>query len=179
MKRVFAFLAFSLLASFRVCFADSAPHAGTAGRWPILGDRDDQPAAVRAMQYLLRARGFYVVVDGRFGEQTEEQVWKFQLKKHFDTTVDFAVVDARTWEALITDLKRGDRGWAVRSLQSLLRANGFKVALDGIFGKQTERAVLQFQKKRDLLHGVIKPGVVEHFTWCELAGGECYKGGGG
>lgn len=175
MKRVFVLLVFSLLASSH-CLADSAPHAGTAGRWPILGDRDDEPSAVRAMQYLLLQKEFYVVVDGRFGEQTQRQVWKFQLKKHFDTAGDFAVVDARTWEALIADLKLGDKGWAVRSLQSLLRDNGFPVALDGKFGRQTQRAVLQFQKQRDMLHGVIEPGVVEHFTWCELVGGDCYKG---
>ena len=138
MKTAFALFAFVLLGNSHICHAASIPYAGTAGRWPILGDRDDKPSAVRTMQYLLKAKGFSVAVDGRFGSQTEEQVWKYQLRRHFQTTANFAVVDAQTWESLIPDLKRGSKGWAVRAVQSLLRANGHKVALDGQFGPQTE-----------------------------------------
>ncbi len=154
-------------------------YAGNAGRWPILGDYDDKPSSVRAMQYLLKVHNFNVIVDGRFGEQTEEQVWKFQQRNYIKTTAGFAVVDATTWEYLISDLKRGDKGWAVNAVQSLLKFNGYKVIVDGSFGPQTERAIIKFQQQRDLLHGVVPPGVVEHFTWCELVGGECYKGGAG
>ena len=179
-KRSLWFLLIVALVNFApLCRAAPIPYAGNAGRWPILGDYDDKPSAVRAAQYLLRAHGFYVSVDGRFGSQTEEQVWKFQLKQNIPTTVDFATVDALTWEYLISDLKRGDKGLAVRAVQRLLKDKGYKVAVDGNFGTQTERAVRQFQQQRNLLQGVIEPGVVEHFTWCELVGGECYKGGGG
>lgn len=179
MKTTLALLAFLSLGTSQICHANSTVFAGSAGRWPILGDFDDTSSSVRAAQYLLKAKGFNVVVDGRFGSQTEEQVWKYQLSKHFNTTVDFALVDAQTWESLIPDLKRGSKGWAVRAAQSLLRAKGYKVAVDGRFGGQTEKAVRQFQEQRDILHGVIVLGVVEHFTWCELVGGDCYKGGGG
>ena len=50
-------------------------------------------------------------------------------------------------------LKRGDRGDAVRSLQ---RALG--VSADGVFGKQTERAVKRFQRSKGLtVDGVVGP----------------------
>jgi hypothetical protein len=48
-------------------------------------------------------------------------------------------------------VKRGDRGDAVRSIQSALG-----VAADGVFGPQTERAVKRFQRS----HGLVVDGIV-------------------
>jgi resuscitation-promoting factor RpfB len=50
-------------------------------------------------------------------------------------------------------VKRGDRGAAVRKVQSALG-----VAADGVFGAQTERAVKRFQKRKRLtVDGVVGP----------------------
>jgi Transglycosylase-like domain/Putative peptidoglycan binding domain len=50
-------------------------------------------------------------------------------------------------------VKRGDRGDAVRRIQSALG-----VAADGVFGPQTERAVKRFQRSRGLVvDGVVGP----------------------
>lgn len=50
-------------------------------------------------------------------------------------------------------LERGDRGDAVRSLQRAL-----DVAADGVFGKQTERAVKRFQRRKGLVaDGIVGP----------------------
>ncbi len=50
-------------------------------------------------------------------------------------------------------LKRGDRGEAVRSLQGALG-----VSADGVFGKQTERAVKRFQRRKGLtVDGIVGP----------------------
>ena len=50
-------------------------------------------------------------------------------------------------------LKRGDRGAAVRKVQSALG-----VAADGVFGTQTEQAVKRFQKRKGLsADGVVGP----------------------
>jgi Putative peptidoglycan binding domain len=43
-------------------------------------------------------------------------------------------------------MRRGDRGEAVRVLQQQLKDNGYNIAVDGIYGPQTEAAVLQFQQ---------------------------------
>ena len=50
-------------------------------------------------------------------------------------------------------VKRGDRGSAVRSIQQELG-----VAADGVFGPQTERVVMRFQSRRDLVpDGIVGP----------------------
>jgi soluble lytic murein transglycosylase-like protein len=50
-------------------------------------------------------------------------------------------------------LKRGDRGAAVRKVQSALA-----IAVDGVFGAQTEQAVERFQKRKGLTaDGVVGP----------------------
>lgn len=61
-------------------------------------------------------------------------------------------------------LKRKSRGRAVKMLQALLGIWGFKVSVDGIFGRQTENAVRAFQSK------YAKPvdGVVGKVTWRAL-----------
>lgn len=47
-------------------------------------------------------------------------------------------------------LKRGSRGEAVRSLQTLLNAKGASLEVDGSFGPATDKALREFQESRDL-----------------------------
>ena len=58
----------------------------------------------------------------------------------------------------------GSRGSGVRSVQSLLNANGAKLKVDGIYGKLTVNAVKAFQKK----HKVTQSGKVDAATWSKL-----------
>jgi peptidoglycan hydrolase-like protein with peptidoglycan-binding domain len=46
----------------------------------------------------------------------------------------------------MSELKNGSSGGAVKSLQEKLSKLGFKVAVDGSFGKGTEAAVIDLQK---------------------------------
>jgi hypothetical protein len=56
-------------------------------------------------------------------------------------------------EAAAVVLKRGDRGAAVRKLQSAL-----SIGVDGVFGAQTEQAVRRFQERKGLAaDGVVGP----------------------
>lgn len=61
-------------------------------------------------------------------------------------------------------LRRGSRGSAVKTLQSLLAQVGFKIVADGIFGKNTEMVVGAFQRKNKLQ----VDGVVGAMTWSKL-----------
>ena len=63
-------------------------------------------------------------------------------------------------------IERGNKGSRVRMLQGLLLAWGYKLTLDGIFGKNTEAAVRDFQRK------YAKPvdGKVGPITWNALLG---------
>lgn len=61
-------------------------------------------------------------------------------------------------------VKRPSNIFPVRPLQQLLRARGHAVAVDGIFGPQTEAAVKAFQGSR----GLAADGIVGPQTWGRL-----------
>ena len=58
-------------------------------------------------------------------------------------------------------VKRGQRIFPVRSLQELRRARGHALAVDGIFGPQTENAVKTLQRSQ----GLTADGIVGPQTW--------------
>jgi peptidoglycan hydrolase-like protein with peptidoglycan-binding domain len=79
--------------------------AGTISPWPLVrqGDRDHP---VKTLQYLLRARGHNVAVDGIFGPNTDTAVRGFQQALHQDVpsvTVD-GIVGPVTWRALVSGM---------------------------------------------------------------------------
>lgn len=58
----------------------------------------------------------------------------------------------------------GQQGHPVKTLQLLLRAHGHNVAVDGIFGPQTDAAVTGFQT----IKGLPASGIVDADTWKAL-----------
>ncbi len=137
--------------------------------------------AVRQLQSLLNHHGADIREDGIFGRATNKAVRSFQASN--DLAVD-GIVGPRTRAALNSDatattkaapapsaraahqpkLRRGDRGDAVRTLQSRLNAHGARIAEDGIFGRGTDRAVRSFQGSKELLvDGIVGPN-----TWRAL-----------
>lgn len=61
-------------------------------------------------------------------------------------------------------VRYGSRGLYVKFLQKLLKKAGYNIKVDGIFGRQTFRAVIDFQKK----HGLAVDGIVGINTWTKL-----------
>ncbi|HAX77133.1 MAG TPA: hypothetical protein DCY88_15190 [Cyanobacteria bacterium UBA11372] len=61
-------------------------------------------------------------------------------------------------------LRLGSKGDDVNYLQEALNEYGYKVTVDGIFGKKTEAAVKKFQKSR----GLTPDGIVGPQTWSAL-----------
>ena len=61
-------------------------------------------------------------------------------------------------------VKRGSQGAAVRAYQSRLRDRGWRIAVDGIFGKDMERIVRAFQKEKRLT----VDGIAGRRTWDAL-----------
>jgi Putative peptidoglycan binding domain len=62
-------------------------------------------------------------------------------------------------------LKRGMSGEQVKTLQFLLKEAGFDVVIDGDFGRTTQRALVEFQKKNKLAaDGRAGPKTVEALT---------------
>lgn len=138
--------------------------------FPTLRQGSRDKVSVRAAQYRLRSCGYKIAVDGVFGTQTTAAVKRFQAAKK--QTVS-GVIDESVWSSLVVALKRGSKNPnSVRELQSVLRARGFAVALDGVFGQQTDAAVRRFQSSRGLNEdGLVARGDVEYITWCALLDG--------
>jgi peptidoglycan hydrolase-like protein with peptidoglycan-binding domain len=75
---------------------------GTISPWPLVR-KGDQQHPVKTLQYLLRARGHNVTVDGIFGPNTDAAVPGFQQALHRDipsVAVD-GIVGPVTWRALV------------------------------------------------------------------------------
>ena len=72
-------------------------------------------------------------------------------------------------------LGRGSAGDAVRDLQQNLSALGYPLAVDGIFGKDTEKAVCAFQRD----HGLDADGIVGPRTFAAIGEALPFGAGGG
>ena len=137
--------------------------------WPLLR-RGSTGQPVRSLQYLLRARGDAVTVDGAFGSQTDAAVRAFQRSRGL--VVD-GVVGPRTWDRLLVTVRLGSRGAAVRAVQDQFQFRNLSgdptrgVQVDGVFGPQTDRAVRAFQAAV----GLSADGIVGPMTWNQLIGG--------
>ncbi|WP_436520481.1 peptidoglycan-binding domain-containing protein [Actinoplanes sp. HUAS TT8] len=117
------------------------------------------------LQYLLRAHGHTVTVDGVFGAQTGDAVRAYQ---HTRGLPDNGIVGPETWQALIIEVGPGASGSAVSGLQhEFQHRKGIASAPDGVFGPGTESAVRAFQAEA----GLAADGVVGRETWQALVGG--------
>lgn len=127
----------------------------------------DQGPVVYAIQYLLKAEGYNLGVDGKFGPQTTAAVKNFQTAKGLAAD---GVVGPNTWAALIqgNTVKSGSNGDAVRAAQYLLANKyGYGIAVDGVFGPATNTAVKNFQTSK----GLTADGIVGPNIWKALVSG--------
>ena len=146
----------------------------TISPWPLVRQGNhDHP--VNTLQYLLRARGHYLTVDGIFGPDTNAAVRAFQQQTGL--AVD-GIVGPVTWSALIITVKQGSTGDAVRGVQeefqfrNLSGDPGKGLAVDGIFGPKTDAAVRGFQKAlHQDIPSVTVDGIVGPVTWQALVSG--------
>jgi murein L,D-transpeptidase YcbB/YkuD len=127
------------------------------------------------LQYLLRARGHSVAVDGLFGPETEAAVRAYQREKGL--AVD-GIVGPNTWRALIITVRQGSRGDAVRGVQEEFQFRNLSgdptkgPQVDGIFGPITDAAVRAFQDgvAQDV-PSMSVDGIVGPMTWQALVSG--------
>ena len=142
--------------------------------WPLVR-QGDKAHPVPSLQYLLRAHGHTVTVDGDFGPLTETAVRDFQQQRNL--AVD-GVVGPQTWQALVVTVRRGDRGDAVRAVQEEFQFRngsgdpGQGPQVDGIFGPVTEGAVRGFQEAISADEPAMAvDGIVGPMTWQALISG--------
>jgi peptidoglycan hydrolase-like protein with peptidoglycan-binding domain len=143
------------------------PTTTTILPWPLVS-RGAQAHPVPSLQYLLRARGHAIAVDGIFGPQTDAAVRSFQQSRGL--AVD-GIVGPNTWTALIIQVQRGSQGDAVRAVQEEFRFRagdpGHALQVDGIFGPKTDAAVRGFQQALQ----ITADGIVGPVTWRALVSG--------
>jgi hypothetical protein len=126
-----------------------------------LGDRGGD---VRAIQGLLRHRGFPVAVDGIFGVTTREQVVAFQLTNGLPAS---GIVWPSVWAKLIVSLGPGSTGEAVKAVQRLLNEKRFAgIPVSGIVDAVTTRAIKTFQSHMAMTpHGLVGPTTWRYLIW--------------
>jgi peptidoglycan hydrolase-like protein with peptidoglycan-binding domain len=146
----------------------------TISPWPLVR-QGDQEHPVQTLQYLLRARGHNLAVDGIFGPGTDAAVRAFQQQKGL--AVD-GIVGPATWLALIITVKQGSQGDAVRGVQEEFQFRNLSgdpskgLQIDGIFGPDTDAAVRGFQQALHLdIPSVTVDGIVGPVTWQALVSG--------
>jgi peptidoglycan hydrolase-like protein with peptidoglycan-binding domain len=146
--------------------------SGTLSPWPVV-QNGNQGHPIRTLQFLLRAHGHNLTVDGMFGPATEAAVKAFQAGKGM--TAD-GIMNPQTWSALIIQVKKGSHGDAVRGVQEEFQfragepGKGLKV--DGIFGPKTDSTVRGFQHALSLdIPSVVVAGIVGPVTWQALVSG--------
>jgi murein L,D-transpeptidase YcbB/YkuD len=147
---------------------------GATGQgWPELRQGSNSawpPATVRSLQYLLKAHGAKLAVDGKFGPKTKAAVVAFQRAKGLTAS---GVVQAATWRALVVTVHRGSAGPAVRAVQDQVNFRNLKdgrtLVVDGLFGPKTEASVRAFQKAMSAeVNGFRVDGIVGPQTWQAL-----------
>jgi murein L,D-transpeptidase YcbB/YkuD len=142
--------------------------------WPLVGE-GAREHPVRTLQCLLRAHGHVIEVDGVFGARTVAAVEAFQAAE--GVVVD-GIVGPSSWEALVVEVRKGSRGFAVRAVQEEFQFRNLSgdpdmgLRVDGLFGPETDRAVRMFQAALALdAPGVTVDGVVDVVTWRAMVSG--------
>ena len=133
--------------------------------WP-LEQEGSTGEDVRTVQYLVTAQGHSTGVDGVFGPLTKTAVEAFQSSRGLSAD---GIAGQQTWPQLIIQVQQGSNGDAVRAVQSQIhgRGDGAHIAIDGIFGPDTNDAVRAFQT----LLGLPADGIVGQQTWNHLVNG--------
>lgn len=130
---------------------------------------DGERWRVRMLQHLLRAKGYTVVVDGSFGQQTSRALRLFQRRNGLSQT---GIARDAEWKRLVPTLRLGSQGEAVRALQIGINrfiqehqpAHTRPIPVDGRFGKMTQKWLRSAQETPESTSG----GVADSFAWFTL-----------
>lgn len=117
------------------------------------------------VKWLDAAKTTFQAWEGNTAQKNDSDGGHVMLRKRSKTLVKAFVTPIALVEGLpsINDnnLRKGDRGSDVTSLQKMLHDLSFKVTVDGMFGSETENVVKEFQKKHSLsITGIVTPEVL-------------------
>jgi hypothetical protein len=144
---------------------DPTPGALVFFAWPEVG-RVCHVALVEAVRSdgIVTIEGNTDSAGGGTGGKVMRHVRRANIVGYGHPVYDHATVPQPAPVAVGPTIRRGARGTAVRRLQGRLNAHGARLAVDGIFGPATDRAVRSFQTKGRLaVDGIVGPR-----TWAAL-----------
>ena len=148
-KKMMILLSIMLIFTFLVAIA--IPPFTTANTTIKQGDNG---TTIKQVQQKLKNLGYYNDnADGIFGQNTKNAVIKFQKAKGLtaDGIVGNATLSALGLGSNDATLRQGDQGTKVKQVQQKLKQWGYYTGnADGIFGEDTKKAVIKFQKNNDL-----------------------------
>jgi N-acetylmuramoyl-L-alanine amidase len=147
--------------------------AATAQPSVSLLRQGDTGAAVKEMQTKLNKAGFNCgAADGIFGAKTTDALRKFQASRNLTVDGVYGPATKAKLEAVFVYtlpggvIREGDKGTAVKQLQTALNAAGFGCGTaDGAFGPKTEASVKKLQAK----YGLASDGIYGPKTKVKLA----------
>lgn len=125
----------------------------TLAQYPVLHPGDRRPA-VHTLQCALNDAGYGpVVVDGWYGPQTRAAVRR--VEGGFEGPAPHpGRINNGFWVLLFgqhlpdRNLRAGQHGPVIKTLQRALRAAGVQLRVNGKFGRQTRRAVRTYQRSQ-------------------------------
>jgi peptidoglycan hydrolase-like protein with peptidoglycan-binding domain len=160
--------------------ANGLPVDGVVGpiTWPrlvvdtTLGSTGEAVRGVQSFGLVLIPGDEPLIVDGIFGSETGNRVRLFQNLWGLESdgiagrgTWSFLSANRNTLWPLVRPGATEDSNFRVRTVQFLLRARGFAIAADGIYGPQTAEAVRQFALRQRAVH---VDDIVGNLTWPAL-----------
>lgn len=120
--------------------------------WPEL-EEGQVTWEVTIVKFLLADLGYYgdTHADEEFDNELTEAVTAYQDDSGLEAT---GRVDSNTWDDLTGDfgiVRQGDEGLKVKAVQyALAEGHGYDLAVDGIFGPATAKAVRAFQEGAEI-----------------------------
>jgi peptidoglycan hydrolase-like protein with peptidoglycan-binding domain len=136
---------------------------GQAGEQFARGEQKGQQMSsnqIRQLQQELRSEGYQVAVDGIWGPETQQALRDYQMDENLEVSGE---PDQRTMASLGLDIDAAAMGRfgeqerqvqlsssQIRNLQQELNQEGHKIAVDGMFGPETQRALTEYQRDENL-----------------------------
>jgi peptidoglycan hydrolase-like protein with peptidoglycan-binding domain len=129
--------------------------------------RTENRVQVSAVQCLLKQQGFWDGgLKGWYGARLRAAIARWQTARGFEPSTTWS---RPHWVAALSHgprriIKFGSAGPAVRRLQRALNADGASLAINGVFGPATDKALKAWQTSM----GLNPTGVAADATWWRL-----------
>ena len=115
--------------------------------------REGENLAKDVQSYLVKTYGRKISVDGAWGPKSKKAMIECVQTETNVLTGSKLIIDG-IWgtksKSSFPDFSLSSKGKMVYLIQGCLIAKGYSIAMDGVFGKETQSAVKDFQRKSSI-----------------------------